>query len=194
MQRIKILGPCASHGLDPRGVAMQSRVARHAGGDVSAFVSRARDRVLQGLGECCRCGLGIQIMLLPPQVALAMNEGDQGPRAVGADQGSRGLCVLHQAEEDAAFGNNPGSHCCVSISPGDTPRCETSSTYIQPGCNVASKGWPPGRSLSPLASGGVTQPFLAMSARCAQLSIPLCLASNSGLAWHVQGSDQSSLY
>lgn len=53
---------------------------------MSAFVSRARDRVLQGLGECCRCCLGIQIMLLPPQAALAvlaMNEGDQEPRAGG---------------------------------------------------------------------------------------------------------------
>ena len=98
-----------------------------------------------------------------------------------------------KAEEDAAFGNNPGSHCCVSTKPGDMPRCETSSMYTQPGCNVASKGWPQGRIWSPLASGGVTQPFQAMSARCAQLSIPACLAS-SALAWHVQGSDQSSLY
>ena len=87
MQRIKILGPHASHSLDQRGVAMQSRVAGDVGGDMPAPVSRAGDRVLRGLSKCCRCCLSVQTMLLSPQAALAllaMKKGDQGPCAVGS--------------------------------------------------------------------------------------------------------------
>ena len=87
MQRIKILGPHASHSLDQRGAAVQSRVAGDVGGDMPAPASRAGDRVLRGLGKCCQCCLSVQIMLLSPQAApalLAMNKGDQGPHAVGS--------------------------------------------------------------------------------------------------------------
>lgn len=115
---------------------------------------------------------GTQLPVLPsPQAALTLlprSDKEQGPRALGIRWT---LC--------------PSAGTAAAINPvparGEHQAGVTSSGSSGVGTQVVPKGRPQGRICSPLASGGVAQPFWALPAQCAQLSMPLLSVPRAGV-------------
>lgn len=175
-QRIKILGPGASHGLAPRGTATQSRVAGRAGvppaapgtgypGDLSAAAGASVFRQ--------RCSHPKQ-----PHRCWSRTRRTKGHVPWGADHGLPGLCP--------SLSRRSFWHPTVGAPSQVTAAAPTRSSVAM--VRVATG--------QELGSSGLCRGDTALSGNASKVcpaSVPPCLASG-GIAWHVPASDQSSLY